>query len=448
MKSSPTLDTLPSQRQSYPEVCLAGPVNGGKSSIIQAICGSETIARASKKTGNTSTIRFCCVGDAFMIADTAGYGHWMKGGYFLSRSARICSHAFVRQYIASRVNLKKVYLVLDGSKRPCMTCRDKEYYAWLSYERIPFTTVLSKIDKLRPTEIQRAHRKINAEMDAIDRDMKIAKEEIIPRSFLEISSKNGHGIQRLMMDMVYSVTGELTDDQLSLKELQRLSYTPLTTAEQLAIEARYTPAAHNLPDSDDEPYAEWILGTGDMDLPHSSKLPAQISSFYSSLDKKELPDSKSPNSCVRAGANDELHNAIIGVHRRNKNVRSSSEEVELEMPNVERYLSFVPGTMEKYVCDYIEPSSQQNNCATLSGSKFFEERKTLSKNQRNKPFVDKYVRRMHDPKSVRVSARLNFPFMPSPQLSIGGARVMPGLKQGEHSHTFGPATLQRRTRHR
>ena len=56
------------------EVCFAGRSNVGKSSLINAITGRKSIARASNTPGRTQEINFFKAGDHHYLVDLPGYG--------------------------------------------------------------------------------------------------------------------------------------------------------------------------------------------------------------------------------------------------------------------------------------------------------------------------------------------------------------------------------------
>ena len=457
MKSAPGLDFLPSHRQSYPEVCLCGPVNSGKSSLIQAITGNERMARAGSKKGNTETIRFFCVGDAFMIADSVGYGVWEKSAMF-SRSKRLCGHALARQYLSSRRNLQMAYFVVDSSKKPsCLTTRDKEFYAWLRAERIPTTVVASKADKVDAAYLRAMHTAVTAELHAIEQSLGLGENSADQLPFLETSAKTGRGIHRLMVDMVYNAANELEDDSLSMFDLQRLSYTPLSVAERVEVESKFVPEAHNLPISDNVPYPAWITqpGTPPPQLEGGQQKPSD--SFYFSLEKplERLESGTKPvgtKAVVEKEKGDlqsTLQKAIDGVYARSDPAIFEERVHHLPTPDVTNYLSRCPGTLDKFLLDNLASYDTAIEEKMVGSSEFFEEKVRQTKRQRRMLFYRRDVLREHIKPSKFVSARLHYPFMRDEETTQGGSRMVAGLKQSDDQNTFGPATLQkdRRRKH-
>ena len=58
-----------------PEVAFAGRSNVGKSSLVNALTGRKTLARASNEPGRTRELNFFRVGDRMRLVDLPGYGY-------------------------------------------------------------------------------------------------------------------------------------------------------------------------------------------------------------------------------------------------------------------------------------------------------------------------------------------------------------------------------------
>ena len=57
------------------EVCFAGRSNVGKSSLINALTGRKTLARASNTPGRTQEINYFALGEERYLVDLPGYGY-------------------------------------------------------------------------------------------------------------------------------------------------------------------------------------------------------------------------------------------------------------------------------------------------------------------------------------------------------------------------------------
>src|SRR5919204_6417275 len=71
--ASPSIETLPPMAGM--EVAFAGRSNVGKSSLINALTGRNTLARTSHTPGRTQQLNFFVLGSRLMVVDMPGYGY-------------------------------------------------------------------------------------------------------------------------------------------------------------------------------------------------------------------------------------------------------------------------------------------------------------------------------------------------------------------------------------
>lgn len=132
-----------------PEVAFAGRSNVGKSSLINALVNRHGLARASTEPGRTREVNFFILDERLRLVDLPGYG-FAK----VSRSTAKTFQNLGRDYLRGRVNLARVYLLIDsrhGLKPP-----DAEALDALDKAAVSYQIVLTKTDKLRPqSEIER-----------------------------------------------------------------------------------------------------------------------------------------------------------------------------------------------------------------------------------------------------------------------------------------------------
>ena len=97
---------------SFPEIAFIGRSNVGKSSLINAIF-MKKLAHISNTPGKTRQINFFNHGDSMMVVDLPGYG-FAK----ISQKEAFQISDLVSQYLTSRENLKKIFVLIDNSLGP------------------------------------------------------------------------------------------------------------------------------------------------------------------------------------------------------------------------------------------------------------------------------------------------------------------------------------------
>jgi GTP-binding protein len=180
------IDQLPAS--DLPEVAFAGRSNVGKSSLINALVGRKDLARASAEPGRTREVNFFVLDERVRLVDLPGYG-FAK----VSRDAAKKFQNLGRAYLRGRVNLKRVYLLVDarhGLKPP-----DAEALEALDTAAVSYQIVLTKADKLKPAEVE----KITAEtLKAVSRR---------PAAFPRVqatSAEKGFGLPELRAEIAAS----------------------------------------------------------------------------------------------------------------------------------------------------------------------------------------------------------------------------------------------------
>lgn len=133
------MDGLPPDDR--PEVCFAGRSNVGKSSLINALTGRKTLARASNTPGRTQEINYFDLGGRAYLVDTPGYGFAQAPVAIVARW-----QALLRQYLSGRVTLKRAFALIDA--RHGLKPVDHEIMALLDRAAVPFQVVVTKSDKV------------------------------------------------------------------------------------------------------------------------------------------------------------------------------------------------------------------------------------------------------------------------------------------------------------
>ena len=123
-----------------PEVCFAGRSNVGKSSLINSLLNRKSIARTSKRPGQTKTILFYRIDNYFSLVDVPGYGYAE-----VSKSVSALSN-LLNQYFTVSKNLKVVCVLIDA--RHGLKEIDLKFLSFLESNKLNYKIVLTKSDKL------------------------------------------------------------------------------------------------------------------------------------------------------------------------------------------------------------------------------------------------------------------------------------------------------------
>lgn len=124
-----------------PEVCFAGRSNVGKSSLINALTGRRTLARASNTPGRTQEINYFTLGDMRYMVDLPGYGYAEAPVAVVAKW-----QALLRAYLAGRATLRRAFVLIDA--RHGVKKVDEDILTLLDRSAVPFQAVLTKIDKI------------------------------------------------------------------------------------------------------------------------------------------------------------------------------------------------------------------------------------------------------------------------------------------------------------
>ena len=123
------------------EFLLVGRSNVGKSSFINTILERKNFARTSSKPGKTQTLNFYLVNDLFYLVDVPGYGYAS-----VSKERQKKFGVMIEEYIKTRSNLRRVFLLVDYRHKP--TEDDKLMYDYLKYYNLDVTVIATKYDKV------------------------------------------------------------------------------------------------------------------------------------------------------------------------------------------------------------------------------------------------------------------------------------------------------------
>ncbi|MCW9707125.1 ribosome biogenesis GTP-binding protein YihA/YsxC [Fodinibius salsisoli] len=161
---APSLDVCPEPY--YPEICLAGRSNVGKSSLINAMLNHKGLARTSNTPGKTQEMNYYLVDDKTYLVDLPGFGYAK-----VSKKERERWGRDIRDYLLERPTLHLVIHLVDIRHKPSKL--DEEFFYWLGVNRLPFIVVLTKGDKLSHNKRQQSKARVKRILDEMNIEVPI-----------------------------------------------------------------------------------------------------------------------------------------------------------------------------------------------------------------------------------------------------------------------------------
>jgi GTP-binding protein len=184
--ASPSIETLPPMAGT--EVAFAGRSNVGKSSLINALTGRNSLARTSHTPGRTQELIFFEGPDkaGLRLVDMPGYG------YASAPKSKVASWTeLIHKFLLGRASLARVYVLIDA--RHGFKEADLEVLKTLDKSAVSYQVVLTKADQVKPAELQA---QITATRAALSKH---------PAAFPDVlatSSRSGAGMAELRAAMV------------------------------------------------------------------------------------------------------------------------------------------------------------------------------------------------------------------------------------------------------
>ena len=163
------------------EVCFAGRSNVGKSTLINAVTGRKSLARASNTPGRTQEINFFTAADSHYLVDLPGYGYANAPLPVVEKWQRL-----LKQYLSGRQSLRRAFVLID--MRHGIKSVDEEILSLLDSSAVTFQCILTKADKVKEAAREATLAQVRAALSKH------------PAAFPELiltSSEKGWGIQTL-----------------------------------------------------------------------------------------------------------------------------------------------------------------------------------------------------------------------------------------------------------
>jgi GTP-binding protein len=147
-----------------PEIAFAGRSNVGKSSLLNRLIHRKKFARVSNTPDRTREVNFFKVNGTFVLVDLPGYGYAR-----ISKEKRAEWKPLIESYLRASPQLRGIVQLLDVRHDP--TNDDRQMLDFLGELGVPTIVVLTKIDKLRPSERRRRLTELSESLQLDDDQM-------------------------------------------------------------------------------------------------------------------------------------------------------------------------------------------------------------------------------------------------------------------------------------
>jgi GTP-binding protein len=142
---SDKINELPPMK--HPEIAFAGRSNVGKSSLINAVTGRNSLARTSHTPGRTQQLNFFTISDRLSFVDMPGYGYAAVSKQKIANWTNL-----IHEYLKGRASLARVYVLIDS--RHGLKDLDLDILKLMDKSAVSYQIVLTKADQLKGPEQQ------------------------------------------------------------------------------------------------------------------------------------------------------------------------------------------------------------------------------------------------------------------------------------------------------
>ena len=175
------------------EVAFAGRSNVGKSSLLNALTGRKSLARTSNTPGRTREINYFALGDKLYLVDMPGYGYAR-----VSKTQVKGWTDLIYDYMRGRAALTRVFLLVDA--RHGLKDSDRALMSMLDEAAVSYQGVLTKIDKLKKSNVEGVRSKLQDEM---------SKRPAAFPQIIATSARKGCGIADLRAAITMTISNQI-----------------------------------------------------------------------------------------------------------------------------------------------------------------------------------------------------------------------------------------------
>ncbi|MBD0852307.1 ribosome biogenesis GTP-binding protein YihA/YsxC [Maribacter arenosus] len=169
-------DVAKCPNEPLPEYAFIGRSNVGKSSLINMLTERKSLAKISGRPGKTQLINHFKINGNWFLVDLPGYGYAR-----VSKKNKKTFQKYITDYFVKRTQLVSAFVLVDIRHTPQKI--DLEFMEYLGENRIPFSIVFTKADKLNAKTIEK-------NVAVYLKELLLGAWEEAPRHFITSSSKN------------------------------------------------------------------------------------------------------------------------------------------------------------------------------------------------------------------------------------------------------------------